>query len=132
MQLSTGGLAALLIGGLLLFYSATVVWGWLLGTSEYVRRRRAIYESGLWQVFPFAPERGMVMLPFFGVSAIAIGLVSLLGTSRLAVDVLLTVAAGGVGLAIVSFLWPTPFMPGWAKDLRTRRGEGRVTFPNAD
>jgi hypothetical protein len=131
MEVPTGGLAALLIGGLLLFYSATVIYGWFLGDSEYVKRRRATYETRLWHLFPFAPERGMVMLPFLAVSALAIGSLSFLASSRLAIDVLLATAAVGVGLGLLAFLWPRPFMPAWAKALRTRRNE-RVTLPDAD
>ena len=117
------GLVMVLIGACLIAYGLTVVWGSFFANSAFVQRRRAVYESRLWDVAQFGPSRALVIQPFGGVAALAIGVASLLPREWSPVaEALVLSAAGSMALVLVAFLVPAPFTPKWMKEADSRRG----------
>lgn len=120
------GLAMVLIGGTPIAYGLTVVWGLFFGESGFVHRRRAAYEAPMWEFTPFGPDRILVVLPFAGVAALAVGIASFIPRESLDVaQALVVAAAAAMAIGMIGFLVPGPFTRPWMKDAEARRRTAR-------
>lgn len=116
-------------GVLLLLYGLTVTYGVLWSSSKFVERIRAAYEyrTPSMTFLPISPARIVVSMPWFGVAVLIIGVgmaVPLTAGNRAALLLVLLGFAAALGIALLAFVWPRPFLPRWAKEADARRKAG--------
>jgi hypothetical protein len=124
MNVSFTSLAVILFGLLLVGFGLTVTYGVIGARSAWVQHTRAAYAhrapSMTWAVL--SPSRMIVLMPVFGILLLLLGIGIMFGRSTAVW--FFGAAVVPLVLMVVGLIWPTPFLPKWAREADARHKAG--------